>query len=236
MKSSRRNIGYDDAVQESFYLSKQFRTLLSAGLAESPVDLNQILRTLNVKRIPFLLIGAMSIGGWTGRPRATAGVDILVQKRRDQPRAVRALASIYRKLETCEVDEGVFFFIPGEKYHQIKVLRPCSPDLKELFRDAIRIVSDESAPRYRIPSLESTVASKYAAMRSRKRDVATRMMDAVDFDWMVIHSTDPGRKPIDLARLEFLGEKVWPGGGGKEILRLVDEVKAGKAINLDSLG
>ena len=53
---------------------------------------------------------------------------------------------------------------------------------------------------------------------------------------MVKHSMDEGRQPIDLQRLEFLGEKVWPGGGGKEILRLVEEVKAGKAISLESLG
>jgi len=47
---------------------------------------------------------------------------------------------------------------------------------------------------------------------------------------------DEGPQSIDFQRLEVLGEKVWPSGGGKEILRLVDDVKAGKAIHLDSLG
>ena len=51
---------------------------------------------------------------------------------------------------------------------------------------------------------------------------------------MVGHSEDEGRKPIDLQRLEFLGEKAWPSGGGKEILRLVEQVKAGKAIHLET--
>ncbi len=49
---------------------------------------------------------------------------------------------------------------------------------------------------------------------------------------MVKHSTDDGRQPIDLDKLEALGEMVWPGGGGKEILRLVEEVNAGKVPNL----
>ena len=49
---------------------------------------------------------------------------------------------------------------------------------------------------------------------------------------MVKHSLDEGRQPIDLTVLEALGEMVWPGGGGKEILRLVEEVKAGKVPNL----
>jgi len=45
---------------------------------------------------------------------------------------------------------------------------------------------------------------------------------------------DEGRQPIDLEKLEALGEKVWSGGGGKEILRLVEQVKAGEAIDLEA--
>jgi hypothetical protein len=68
------------------------------------------------------------------------------------------------------------------------------------------------------------------------RDSRKRRQDVLDFEWMVVHSMDHDRQPIDLSKLELLGEKVWPGGGGKEILRLVDEVKTGHAINLDSMG
>jgi len=49
---------------------------------------------------------------------------------------------------------------------------------------------------------------------------------------MVKHSMDEGRKPINLKLLESLGEKVWPGGGGAEILRLVDEAKADQVPNV----
>jgi hypothetical protein len=49
----------------------------------------------------------------------------------------------------------------------------------------------------------------------------------------VKHSLDEGREPINLEALADLGEKVWPGGGGKEILRLVEQAKAGQvpAVN-----
>ena len=57
-------------------------------------------------------------------------------------------------------------------------------------------------------------------------------MDGVDFAGMVKHSLDEGRAPIDLPKLEALGEMVWPGGGGKEILQLVEDVKAGKVPTL----
>ena len=57
-----------------------------------------------------------------------------------------------------------------------------------------------------------------------------------DFTFMVQHSLDEGRQPIDPAELAALGEKVWPHGRGREILYLVERVKAGKPINLDALG
>jgi hypothetical protein len=68
------------------------------------------------------------------------------------------------------------------------------------------------------------------------RDLPKRQQDAVDFTWMVRHSEDEGQQPIDLSKLEALGEKVWPGGGGQEILRLVEQVKAGRPINIDEAG
>ena len=55
--------------------------------------------------------------------------------------------------------------------------------------------------------------------------------DGVDFYTMVKHSLDEGRVPIDMARLAELGELVWPGGGGKEIVALVEKAKAGEVPN-----
>ena len=61
------------------------------------------------------------------------------------------------------------------------------------------------------------------------------MIDVGDFTNMVLHSLDEDQQPIDLAKLANLGEKVWPGGGGEEILHLVELVKAGRSFNLDDL-
>ena len=52
-----------------------------------------------------------------------------------------------------------------------------------------------------------------------------------DFTFMVKHSLEDGRKPIDLVKLEALGEMVGSGGGGKQILRAVEQVKAGMMIH-----
>lgn len=235
-KATCRNLSHDDAVQESFALQRQFRSLWSSGMASSPVDLNQILRTLNAKKIPFVLTGAHGIGGWTGRPRATQDVDILVKGGRNYTRAVNAIRALYPELEVRRFADVTGFFIPGEKESVIDITCPHRADLEETLATAVVVENPAQGLRYRIPSLEAALANKYGAMLTPTRELRRRRQDILDFEWMVIHSLDEGRQPIDLGKLAALGEKVWPGGGREEVLRLVEQVKAGKPINLDAMG
>src|SRR5262249_1263088 len=113
---------------------------------------------------------------------------------------------------------------------------PHRADLAETLANPIWTENKAQGLKYRIPSLEAALANKYGAMLTPTRNSRKRRQDILDFEWMVAHSLDEGQQAIDLTRLEILGEKVWPGGGGKEILRLVEQVKAGRAIQLESLG
>jgi hypothetical protein len=235
-KSSRRNLSHDEAVQESFYLQRQFRSLWSSHMAQSPVDLNQILRTLTQKKIPFVLTGAHGIGGWTGRPRGTQDVDILVKGGRNHARAVKALKALYPQLETREFAGVTGFFIPGERDSVIDVTYPHRPDIEETLAQPVWTENREQGLRYRIPALEAALANKYGAMLTPTRNPGKRAIDAGDFTFMVQHSLDPGQQPIDLERLADLGEKVWPGGGGEEIVRLVEHMKTGRPITFDENG
>jgi hypothetical protein len=72
-------------------------------------------------------------------------------------------------------------------------------------------------------------------MLSPATDPRKQLQDSLDFSWMVQHSLDEGRRSIDLARLKELGERVWPQGGGEEILRLVEQVKRAGVVDLSSL-
>jgi hypothetical protein len=234
-KAARRNLSHDAAVQESFYLQKQYRDLWSDRVVASPVDLNQIVRTLTQKRIPFVLTGAHGIGGWTGRPRSTHDVDILVKGGRNHARAVKALRALYPGLEVREFFGVTGFFIPGETESVIDVTYPHRADIEETLANPVWVENPAQGLRYRIPSLEAALANKYGAMLTLSRHSRKRRQDILDFEWMVEHSLDVGQQPIDLQKLAALGEKVWPGGGGDEILRLVEQAKAGKAISLESL-
>ena len=235
MKAARRNLDHDEAVQEVVFLQRQYRLQWSNRVAASPVDLNQILRTLAQKRIPFVLTGAHGIAAWLGQPRATQDVDILVKGGRNYTRAVNAIRALYPQLEVRSFAGVTGFFIPGEKQSVLDVTYPHRADLQETLINPTWTANEEGL-RYRIPSLEEALANKYGAMLTPTRNLAKRMQDVVDFMRMVQHSSDEGRQAIDLQRLKVLGEKVWPSGGGEEILRLVEQVKAGRAIDLNSLG
>ena len=235
-KAACRNLSHDEAVQEAFELQQQFRLQWSNRVAASSVDLNLILRTLTQKRIPFVLTGAHGIGGWTGTPRNTRDVDILAKAGRNHARAVKAIRILYPELEVRTFTGVTAFFIPGEKTSVIDVVYPHRADLEETLANPIWTENKEQGLRYRIPSLEEGLANKYRAMRTLSRELDKRMQDAVDFTRMVQHSLDEGQQALDLPRLEILGEKVWPAGGGEEIRRLVEGVKAGRAIDINALG
>ena len=87
---------------------------------------------------------------------------------------------------------------------------------------------EDGAARYCIPSLEAALANKYGASLTLSRDAGKRAQDMVDFYAMVRHSLDEGRMPIDIDALAELGELVWPGGGGAEIVRFVEQARAGE--------
>jgi len=235
-KAARRNLDHNDAVQESAFLQKQYRTLWSSRVAASPVDLNQVLHTLTRKKVPFVLTGAHALGGWTGRPRATHDIDILVKGGRNHARAVNVIKALYPQLEVRDFAGVTAFFIPGEKESVIDVTYPHRADIEETLAKPVWTEDKITGLRYRIPSLEAALANKYGAMLTPNRDAGKRAIDVGDFTFMVKHSMDEGQQPIDLQKLAALGEKVWPGGGGAEILRLVEHVQAGQPINLDAMG
>jgi hypothetical protein len=232
MKATRRSISHAEAVRESADLTAQWQQMWGTS-PTIPVNVYEIIRALNAKKIPFVLTGAQAIGGWTGRPRSTKDVDILVKDGRNQTRAVNALKALYPDLEVRQVFGVMAFFVPGEKESVIDVTYPHRPDLAETLAHPVWV--EDHGLRYRIPSREAALANKYGAMLTPGRDLQKRNQDIVDFRWMVVHSMDEGQQPIDLARLQVLGELVWPGGGGAELLRLVDLVQTGQNFTLGDL-
>jgi len=197
------------------------------------VELRQILESLTNKKIPFVLTGQYGNSNWTGRPRATHDIDLLVKAGRNFERVINALKALYPELVVRRFTGLTGFFVPGENQSVIDVSCPQRPDNEETLRTAIWL--EDAGLRYRIPKLEAALANKYGAMLSLGRDPGKRLVDAGDFTFMVKHASEPGRDSIDMQELARIGEKVWPGGGGQEITRLVQVVQSGKVLALDTL-
>ena len=171
MKAARRGLSHDEAVQEIAFLQRQYRLQWSNRVPPSPVDLNVVLRTLIQKRIPFVLTGAHGIGGWTGRPRNTRDVDILVKPGRNHGRAVKAIRDLYPELEVRTFTGLTAFFVRGETDSVIDVACPYRADQEETLADPVWTESREHGLRYRVPALEAALANKYGAMLTPTRDM-----------------------------------------------------------------
>ncbi len=193
------------------------------------ISWQKIVAALQAKKIPFVLTGAYGIANWTGRPRSTHDVDILVKSERNYARAIKAVQTLYPELEMRTLIGVAAFFVPGERESVIDVTYPHRADNEQTLATAIWF--DNEGIRVRIPRLEEAMANKYGASLALSRDAGKRAQDMVDFYTMVKHSLDEGREPIDMERLAELGELVWPGGGGKEIIAMVEKAKAGEVPN-----
>jgi hypothetical protein len=72
-------------------------------------------------------------------------------------------------------------------------------------------------------------------MLTLRREPRKRLQDAADFTSIVQHSLEEGPQRIDFDRLRELGDKVGPGGGGDELLRLVATVTSGGIVDVNAL-
>jgi hypothetical protein len=212
------------AVRECADLSDLFRR--RRRVAGVVIDFDKLIGTLLKKKIPFVLTGAHGISTWTGRPRSTQDVDILVKPGRNYARALKAVQGLYPQLETRLLPGVAALFVPGERESVIDVIYPHRLDLARTLETALWI--EDGGKRYRIPALEAALANKYGAALALNRDAGKRAQDMVDFYTMVRHTLDEGRTPIDMRELAELGELVWPRGGGAEIVQFVKQAMAGE--------
>jgi hypothetical protein len=207
------------AHQLSSRLSKQFRDMYRPE--ELSVEAAGVIRVLNAAGVKFVLMGAHALGGWTRAPRATQDVDVLVQKSH-QRRAIQALRKAYDSLVVQELEVVTRFLDPHTQQPVIDVIKPYAALHRYTLKHAVRV-----GDSHRVADLETSIANKFEAMIAYHRDILKRQQDAVDLALLVAHNKDN----FDRARLEQLGAMVY-AGGGKELLKHVDEVLAGRPLHI----
>jgi hypothetical protein len=185
-----------------------------------PLDIVRVLRSAGVS---FVLAGAHGLGGWTGKPRATADVDVIVAKRHLK-KAVQALSAAFPELEAVDCPVVVRFRPPGTQDTVIDVMKPNQGVIAAALKNTHTVRGGRQS--YRIPSLEMALALKFAAMISPYRHVDDKLQDAVDFRRIV--NANPN---VNAGKLAVLGALVYPDGGRK-IVEMVRRVRAGERLEL----
>jgi hypothetical protein len=180
-----------------------------------------VIRALYRAGIRCVLMGTYGIEGWRSEPRATQDVDVLVAKK-DVRKAVTVLRKRYPKLTVADYPVVTRFVEPTTGKGVLDVMKPAQAIYQMVFRHTIPV-----GKTHRLPTLEMALASKFAAMVSPRRDTAKKLIDAGDFVDVVRYN----RATLDVPKLIRLVEKVYSGGGA-EVRRLIEDIDAGRMIQI----
>jgi len=182
-----------------------------------------VIGILTAAKVSFTLVGAHGLGGWTGKPRATEDVDIVVVQRHVK-KAVAALTAAFPNLDVDDQPAVVRLRDRQTGAVAIDVMKPNQAVIHAALKHTHTVRSGRLS--YKVPSLEMALALKFAPMVSLNRADDDKHVDAADFIRVIRHNAD-----IDLDKLATLGELVYPGGG-KRIVEFVRRVRAGEQLIL----
>ncbi len=189
-----------------------------AKMQNRPIGPTDVARVLKDAGVKYVIVGAHAANGYTGRPRATVDVDVIVQFPK---KAADAISAAYPHLKIHDTPVVTRFM--DQDLEAIDVMKPSAAKLwSRLLSDAREIsIGNETI---RIPVLEGVLAAKFSSMVSPLRRLPDKKQDAVDFIRVV-----EANSTINRALLSELGELVY-SGGGTEILKLADDARAGRQL------
>jgi hypothetical protein len=180
----------------------------------------RVIEVLHAAGINPVLMGTHGINGYRDEARASQDVDVLVTKR-EVRKALRALEQAFPSLKVHENAAVARFVDPASQTVVLDVMKPSSQVMQLVFRNSVAV-----GDKYRIPTLEMALVSKYAAIRSPNRIPRKRHLDRADFTSMV----EENRDVLDLDKLQKLAARVEPGGAA-HIRGLIADIDAGREIH-----
>jgi hypothetical protein len=212
-------VDHAKALSATTSLNESNRRLWNGGAVEAKAE--DVIRALRRARVKFVLIGAHAANGWRRVARTTRDVDVLVRKNHHR-KAVAAIRAAFPMLTPYDNPVVTRFRDPTDGEVAIDVMKPADKLHKEVFKQSVLVRQS-----HLVPNLEMMLACKFAAMVSPHREKMRKRQDAVDFGIIVQHN----KGDINRIRLERLGALSY-AGGGKEILKLVDDILADRPIVL----
>jgi hypothetical protein len=185
---------------------------------------SHVAKILNAADVRYVIAGAHAANAHTGRPRATQDVDVLT----DAPKKVAGLLmEAFPELEAHDTPVVTRLLLDGKE--AVDVMKAGQ---SKLFCRVVRMATEVEleGSRGRIPPVEGVLAMKFNAMIFLGRQFLDRQQDAIDFARVLV-AADEMAVPVDLDLLRDLGQLVYEGGGD-EIIRHVEDVRAGRQLSI----
>jgi hypothetical protein len=206
----------ENSLERAHQLSKQ--------QIEDAVSPHELALTFTESGIDYVLIGGHILGYFSGTPRATVDVDVIVATAHAS-RAIKAIQKKFPDLDLADLVENVRFSskrkVEPFDSERIDVVRASNP----LFQAVLKKYTTEVRSKglvVRLPTPEAAIALKFAAAISPYRAEESRPQDRVDLV-AILRRQSELRQDV----LAELGDLIYPGGG-KELVLFVEAVKAGK--------
>lgn len=200
---------------------------LSSQQVDDAVNPLEVAALFEKERISYVLIGGHMLSFYTGTPRATVDADFIVDGA-DFSRAVELIDKAYTQFKRHDRVHHV-------TYDSKKSGRK-DPERIDLVRDDFplfgKIVSEYCHTLgtrkhiVKIPTVEATIALKFAASISPNRGDENKPVDIADLLRLV-----RSRSNLDTVLLTKLGDLVYRGGG-KELVSIADDIRSGKPVSL----
>ncbi len=213
VRSHLQALGISSALTQMF--RRKYRPM---AIEVTPEAVVEVLHSVGVRPV---LMGTHGLAGYRSESRATQDVDVLVRKK-DIRKAVRAVQRAYPSFVVQDTPVVTRFVDPATDKVVIDVMKPTQDVFRLVFRHTIPV-----GETHDIPELEMALISKFAAMTSPLRRQAKKFVDAGDF----VDVVENNRDVLDLTKMRRLAEKVYPGGGA-EVMKLVEDILAGRKIEI----
>ncbi len=193
---------------------KHLGWLFAEGESMSTISALRVAEVLNHFDIPFVVVGGVVTGCWTGFPRSTKDVDAVVDAGVVNRRTLRTAVLKLKKGMKVDLHPSVTRFYestPVGKRELIDFIKPYGELYTAVFKNSVKLTV--RGVKVAIPTAEMLLAMKYAAMTSMTRSPEKAAQDRADF----IAVARAQRRKLKLLRLRRLVNLVGSTLGEKAV-------------------
>jgi hypothetical protein len=197
----------------------QLAALFEKGSRASDIPPLDIAKILNRMKVFYVFVGGVIVGCWTGDPRATEDVDLILGKGAPVRRIVAAIGKIRKDLKSTIYPSVIRFEgkSPTGQRNLIDLIRPYDgvySHAEEYFVD----ITVQGVP-VRIPTPEMLVVMKFAAATSLTRAPLKQAQDMIDLKTVVL-----AQPTLDLVIVRRIANFIGPTLGAK-LIRLIKRTR-----------